>query len=113
MIGGLLPFLVPAWILKLQLLPGSRMGIDMWITFCYNKGRNRNKGVIMVVDESISTALNRIAENQEEMNDILKQILGHYNSVVPVMKRNADRVEEVQTDNRGALDKMYDTVFNN
>ena len=45
--------------------------------------------------------------------DILKQILGHYNSVVPVMKRNADRVEEVQTDNRGALDKMYDTVFNN
>ncbi len=76
----------------------------------------------MVVDESISTALNRIAENQEEMNDILKQILGHYNSVVPVMKRNADRVEEVQTDNRGeldkkkevyrgALDKMYESVF--
>ena len=48
----------------------------------------------MVVDETISQALNRIADNQEEMNDTLKSILGHYNSVVPVMKRNADKAEE-------------------
>jgi hypothetical protein len=47
----------------------------------------------MVVDESISTALNRIADNQEELNETLKLILGHYNSVVPVMKRNADKAE--------------------
>ena len=48
----------------------------------------------MVVDDTICQALNRIADNQEEMNDTLRSILGHYNSVVPVMKRNADRVEE-------------------
>ena len=36
----------------------------------------------MVVDQDICQALNRIADNQEEMNDILKAILGHYNSVV-------------------------------
>ena len=48
----------------------------------------------MVVDETISQALNRIADNQEEMNETLKSILGHYNSVVPVMKRNADKAEE-------------------
>ena len=48
----------------------------------------------MVVDESISSALNRIADNQEEMNDILKRIANHYDGVVPVMTRNAKRVEE-------------------
>ena len=30
---------------------------------------------IMVVDDSITQALNRIAENQEELNDTLKRIL--------------------------------------
>ena len=45
----------------------------------------------MVVDESISLALNRIADNQEELNNTLKEILAHYNSVVPPMKEGADR----------------------
>ena len=49
----------------------------------------------MVVDDSITTALNRIAENQEEMNETLKSILGHYNQVVPVMKRNANKAEQM------------------
>ena len=48
----------------------------------------------MVVDQSISEALNRIAENQEEMNSILTRIANHYDGVVPVMPRNAKRVEE-------------------
>ena len=39
----------------------------------------------MVVDESINTALNRIA----------------------------DAIEESREDNRSPLDKMYETVFNN
>ena len=71
----------------------------------------------MVLPEDSSNpiveALNDINDSLERNNDVLKRILNHYDSVVPVMKRNADRVEEVQTDNRGALDKMYDTVFNN
>ena len=69
----------------------------------------------MVVDESISTALNRIAENQEEMNETLKRIANHYDGVVPVMTRNAKRVEkahiEVEEDNRSPLDKMYEGLF--
>ena len=48
----------------------------------------------MVVDQSITEALNRIAENQEEMNSILTRIANHYDGVVPVMTRNANRVEE-------------------
>ena len=50
----------------------------------------------MVVDESISSALNRIADNQEEMNETLKRIANHYDGVVPVMTRNAKRVEKAQ-----------------
>jgi hypothetical protein len=47
----------------------------------------------MVVDQSISEALNRIAENQEEMNATLTRIANHYDGVVPVMTRNANRAE--------------------
>jgi hypothetical protein len=47
----------------------------------------------MVVDDTINQALNRIADNQEEINDTLKRILSHYDGVVPVMTRNANRAE--------------------
>ena len=47
----------------------------------------------MVVDDQITIALNRIADNQEEMNDTLKRIANHYDGVVPVMTRNAKRAE--------------------
>ena len=47
----------------------------------------------MVVDDTISQALNRIADGQEEMNDTLKRIANHYDGVVPVMTRNANRAE--------------------
>ena len=69
----------------------------------------------MVVDDSIAQALNRIADNQEEMNETLKRIANHYDGVVPVMTRNANRVEkahmEVEEDNRSPLDKMYEGLF--
>ena len=45
----------------------------------------------MVVDDTISQALNRIADAMEDSNETLKQILSHYNSVVPPMKESADR----------------------
>ena len=47
----------------------------------------------MVVDDTIDQALNRIADGQEEMNDTLKRIANHYDGVVPVMTRNANRAE--------------------
>ena len=48
----------------------------------------------MVVDDSIAQALNRIADGLEENNEVLKRIANHYDGVVPVMTRNAKRVEE-------------------
>ena len=59
----------------------------------------------MVVDDTISQALNRIADNQEEMNETLKSILGHYNQVVPVMKRNSERVERAHEEAEDSLDQ--------
>ena len=47
----------------------------------------------MVVDDTIAQALNRIADGQDEINDTLKRIAGHYDGVVPVMTRNANRAE--------------------
>ena len=65
----------------------------------------------MVVDDSITQALNRIAENQEELNDTLKAILGHYNNVVPVMKRNSDRVERAQVEQEESIGHQIRGMF--
>ena len=72
----------------------------------------------MVVDQSISEALNRIAENQEEMNSILTRIANHYDGVVPVMTRNAKRVEkahiEVEEDDKPfSLQNIFGTPREN
>ena len=47
----------------------------------------------MVVDETIAQALNRVAEAIEENGETLKRIANHYDGVVPVMTRNANRAE--------------------
>jgi len=47
----------------------------------------------MVVDDTISQALNRIADQLEENGETLKRIANHYDGVVPVMTRNAKRAE--------------------
>ena len=49
----------------------------------------------MVVADSISQALNRIADGIEENNTVLNRIANHYDGVVPVMTRNAKRVERI------------------
>ena len=65
----------------------------------------------MVVDDSITQALNRIADNQEELNDTLKKILGHYNSVVPVMTRNAKRAEEMAEEQEKGFAQHVKNIF--
>ena len=62
----------------------------------------------MVVDQTISEALNRIADNQEEINDTLKRILSHYDGVVPVMTRNAERVEKAHEEEDVNEPKQWD-----
>jgi len=65
----------------------------------------------MVVDQDISHALNRIADQLEENNDTLKSILGHYNSVVPVMKRNAVRAESMVEEQEKGFAQQVKSIF--
>jgi hypothetical protein len=65
----------------------------------------------MVVDESITNSLNRIAENQEEMIDVLKRIANHYDGVVPVMTRNAKRVEEMAEEQEKGFTQHVKNIF--
>ena len=67
------------------------------------------------MDKDLIHVLEKIANTLEENNDVLNRIANHYDGVVPVMTRNANRVEkahmEVEEDNRSPLDKMYGSLF--
>ena len=65
----------------------------------------------MVVDESISQALNRIADNQEEMNETLIRIANHYDGVVPVMTRNAKRAEAMADEQEKGFAQSVKNIF--
>ena len=65
----------------------------------------------MVVDQSISEALNRIADNQEEMIDVLKRIANHYDGVVPVMTRNAKRAENMAEEQEKGFAQGFKDMF--
>ena len=67
------------------------------------------------MDQDLIRVLEKIANTLEENNTVLNRIADHYDGVVPVMTRNANRVEkaqmEVEEDNRSPLDKMYEGLF--
>ena len=67
------------------------------------------------MDQDLIRLLEKIANNLEQSNETLNRIADHYDGVVPVMTRNANRVEkahiEVEEDNRSPLDKMYGQLF--
>ena len=65
----------------------------------------------MVVDDTIAQALNRIADNQEEMNDTLKRIANHYDGVVPVMTRNAKRAEDMAEEAEKGFAQSVKNIF--
>ena len=65
----------------------------------------------MVVDDTIAQALNRIADGQEEMNDTLKRIANHYDGVVPVMTRNANRAEAQAEDLEKGVGQQVKDLF--
>ena len=65
----------------------------------------------MVVDDTISSALNRIADNQEEMIDVLKRIANHYDGVVPVMTRNAKRAEDMAEEAERGFGQQVKDLF--
>ena len=70
------------------------------------------------MDKDLIHVLERIANTLEENNDVLNRIANHYDGVVPVMTRNAKRVEEAHNeleDNRSPLDfgTEFKKIFNN
>ena len=69
----------------------------------------------MVLPEDSSNpiveVLKEIAESLDKNTDILNRICNHYDSVVPVMKKNQEGVALANEDNRSTLDKMYDGIF--
>jgi hypothetical protein len=65
----------------------------------------------MVVDDTIAQALNRIADGQEEINDTLKRIANHYDGVVPVMTRNANRAESQAEDLEKGFGQQVRDIF--
>ena len=59
----------------------------------------------MVVDDQINQALTRIADAIEENGETLKRIADHYDGVVPVMARNAKRVEKAHIESESEGDE--------
>ena len=65
----------------------------------------------MVVDDSISQALNRIADGIEENNIVLNRIANHYDGVVPVMTRNAKRAESMAEEQDRSFGQQVKDIF--
>ena len=59
----------------------------------------------------IVEALNRIAENQEETNALLSKIGGHYDTIVPVMKRNQQRAEDMHNETEHSFSNQVKSIF--
>jgi len=69
--------------------------------------------VIREDEDSIVSSLSRIAEAIEDNTDILKGIKAHYDGVVPVMTRNAKRVEELQAEEEKGFTEQVKSIFAN
>ena len=64
------------------------------------------------MDKDLIYALDRITSAIEENNAVLNRIADHYDGVVPVMTRNAKRVEKahVESENNGSLLDIFRPV---
>ena len=62
-------------------------------------------------EDTLVTALSRIAEAIEDNTDILKGIKAHYDGVVPVMTRNAKRIEDIQTKEEKGFTEQVRGIF--
>ena len=65
----------------------------------------------MVVDDTITQALTRIADAIEENGDTLKRIADHYDGVVPVMTRNQKRAESLAEEQERTFTQGIKDIF--
>ena len=63
------------------------------------------------MDEHLINALNRIADGIEESNDMLNKIASHYDSIVPVMKRNQVRAEQQMEESERTFAQGIKDIF--
>tara|TARA_R110000824_G_scaffold154759_2_gene326955 strand:+ start:787 stop:999 length:213 start_codon:yes stop_codon:yes gene_type:complete len=62
-------------------------------------------------EDTLVTALSRIAEAIEDNSEILKGIKAHYDGIVPVMTRNAKKVEELQAEEDKGFTEQVKSIF--
>ena len=62
-------------------------------------------------EDTLVTALSRIAEAIEDNSEILKGIKTHYDGIVPVMTRNANRAEELQAEEEKGFTEQVKSIF--
>ena len=55
------------------------------------------------MDQDLIRVLEKISNTLEESTAILNRIADHYDGVVPVMTRNAKRVEEAHNESQSSL----------
>ena len=67
--------------------------------------------VIPEDSDNITSALNRIADGLEENNEVLKRIANHYDGIVPVMTRNAKRVEALADEQDSTFAQGIKNIF--
>ena len=65
----------------------------------------------MVVDDTIAQALTRIGDAIEENGETLKRLADHYDGVVPVMTRNAKRVEKAHEEAEDSFGEKVKNIF--
>jgi len=63
------------------------------------------------MDKDLIHVLERIATAIEESNDTLSAIAHHYDSVVPVMKRNAVRAEQHAEEMEKGFTQQVKNIF--
>ena len=63
------------------------------------------------MDKDLIHVLERIANAIEESNDTLSAIASHYDSIVPVMKRNAVRTEEHMNEEEKGFAQSVKNIF--
>ena len=66
---------------------------------------------MVLTDDVIATALNRIADGIEENNEVLNRIANHYDGVVPVMTRNANRAEALAKESDQSFGQQVRDIF--
>jgi len=66
---------------------------------------------MVLTDDTIAVALNRIADGVEENNILLERVASHYDSIVPVMKRNADRSEDMAKAQEEGFAQGFKNIF--